>query len=61
MEDINQIAENCKVFIDQYVSCKQKGIDKAEKIGTKFDIKGCMVFYDLTKICVNSHVNFTSK
>jgi hypothetical protein len=56
MEDINQIAENCKVFIEQYNSCKKREIDNAEKMNSKFEIEECMIYFDLTKLCVNRYI-----
>lgn len=57
MEENNQITDNCKVFIEQYIYCKNKAIDKYKKIGTKFDLSECNLFYNLTKECVNSQMN----
>ena len=31
MEENNQITDNCKVFIEQYIYCKNKAIDKYKK------------------------------
>lgn len=57
MDNTNQITENCNVFIDQYISCRHKEFDKAKDMNTKFTLKNCVVFYDLARICVNSHIN----
>lgn len=61
MENSYHVDENCKVFIDQYISCKNKELDKSRKMNTKFTLKDCIVLYDLARICVNSHINFTKE
>ena len=61
MENSYHVDENCKVFIDQYISCKNKEFDKAKKMNTEFTLKECIVLYDLARICVNSYINFTKE
>lgn len=58
MENINHISKNCKFFIDQYISCKYKEINIAKKNNIDLSLKSCLVFYDLTKICVNSYIDY---
>jgi len=61
MENSYHVDENCKGFIDQYISCKNKELDKSRKMNTEFTLKDCIVLYDLARICVNSHINFTKE
>lgn len=58
MEENNQIIENCKEFIEQYISCKNKNINESKELGTEFDLIECNLVYSLTKKCVNKHMNF---
>ena len=54
MINIEQISSNCKIFIEQFNYCKTKELNKAKNMNTEFEIKNCMIYFNLIKLCIYS-------